>query len=674
MRITVAMRVIGGFALISLMLFALGMFSIWSVSKIGGASEELSTVALPTVAGSSDLKASFLNMGRLTFEGFVSQDKSAVGEKRDAYKDAQTNFEQSLSTLRNVVSGQQALEVSVNKVQGLYEEYSASTNQLFDSHIKALDLSESLKGMLEELEEKTDDASSLLLDFNDLEEIEGSASLQAVAKLTSPMESGLLALLTTGTEYMKTEMLPRAELRSKEVDVILAQTQERLNIMMATANGEDDSGTLDEVKELVQEIADLLRGSNGVIQTKKAQLTSVENAKTFLSESDEKIELGTQELSLLNTLADKKALVVKNAVASQINVSSIWVIIAIVVSLAIAAGIAFVSVRAITIPLGRVNDLLNIASSGDLTHRLDDSSKDEFGILAKNCNRLIDSLKDLINTINQRADQLAAASNQTSSITAQTTVSIEDQKQQISQIAAATTEMHTTSELVSANADDTLKQIKHADVEAEKVKAISAKNKSTIEVLANDVQQAAEVINKLHQDSASIGGILDVIRGVADQTNLLALNAAIEAARAGEQGRGFAVVADEVRTLASRTQKSTQEINSMIEVLQAGAEKAVAVMNQGKEQTVVCVEQTEKASEALNLITDAVHKAYEVSTSIEQAAREQHTVSSEISERLENIVGIAEQTTSGAKQTSDSSAEVARLAEELQEAIGSFKV
>ncbi|MDP5040935.1 MAG: methyl-accepting chemotaxis protein, partial [Paraglaciecola sp.] len=172
----------------------------------------------------------------------------------------------------------------------------------------------------------------------------------------------------------------------------------------------------------------------------------------------------------------------------------------------------------------------------------------------------------------------------------------------------------------------------------------------------------------------SIGGILDVIRGVADQTNLLALNAAIEAARAGEQGRGFAVVADEVRTLASRTQKSTQEINSMIEVLQAGAEKAVAVMNQGKEQTTLCVQQTEKATEALQLITDAVHKAYDVSSQIEQSAKEQNVVSLEISETLENIVGIAEQTTIGAHQTSESSQEVARLAEELQNSIQQFRV
>ncbi|MEC9125908.1 MAG: methyl-accepting chemotaxis protein, partial [Pseudomonadota bacterium] len=242
------------------------------------------------------------------------------------------------------------------------------------------------------------------------------------------------------------------------------------------------------------------------------------------------------------------------------------------------------------------------------------------------------------------------------------------------QVATATTEMHSTSQLVVQNAEDTLSQIRHADAEAENVRQISLENKNTIEILSRDVQEAADVINKLHQDSTSIGGILDVIRGVADQTNLLALNAAIEAARAGEQGRGFAVVADEVRTLASRTQESTQEINAMIEVLQAGAEKAVSVMNQGKEQTAACVAQPEQATQALDIISDAVHKAHDVSSQIEQSAREQNTVSQEISEKLETIVGIAEETTAGAQQTSESSHEVARLAEELQQSIRQFKV
>jgi methyl-accepting chemotaxis protein len=674
MKITVAMRVIGGFVVISLLLIALGASSIWSMNRIGGASQELSTLALPTVAGSSDLKASFLNMGRLTFEGFVNDEKDVITEKQSQYQEARVNFGETMDKLRGVVSKDPQLVSSVDQVNSIYAEFSASTNDMFASHISSVDFRNELSEKLSQLEENIDDASSLLLDFTDLDEIADSANLSAASEMTGELESGLLSLLSSASEYLKTESLARANLRKDDVGVLLSKSNERLADIIAAANGEDDSGYLDDVSELMGEVNSALTGSDGIISTKLNELKAVEAAESHLQFSDEKIVEASEMLIQLNSLADNKAKTIKDTVSGAMSQSTWLVIVAVIVSVAFASGIAYVSVMAIVKPLAEVNKLLKIASSGDLTHRLDDSSNDEFGILSRNCNQLIDNLKDLINTINQRADQLAAASNQTSRITSQTTISIEDQKSQISQIAAATTEMHTTSELVSANADDTLKEIKHADVEAEKVKAISAKNKSTIQVLANDVEQAAEVINKLHQDSASIGGILDVIRGVADQTNLLALNAAIEAARAGEQGRGFAVVADEVRTLASRTQQSTQEINSMIEVLQAGAEKAVAVMNQGKEQTVVCVEQTETAGEALNLITDAVHKAYEVSTRIEQAAREQHTVSSEISERLENIVGIAEQTTVGAQQTSDSSAEVARLAEELQESIGSFKV
>jgi methyl-accepting chemotaxis protein len=674
MRITVAMRVIGGFIVISLLLIALGISSIRSVSTIGKASEELSNVAMPTVSSASNLKTAFLNMGRLTFEGYVSNNKQDVIAKQEEYASAKKDFDTIIIKLRSVVKNEQNLSESAALVQKIYDAYNENSQGVFNAHVGTIDLETKLLSTIELLEEKIDDASSLLLDFTDLDQINNSPNLQAAADLTNTMESGLLGLLATATEYKGVKTVQRAELRQQELNVILAQTTERLNTIVTTANNEDTSGTLDDVSTLINEIARLISQKNGLIETKFAQLDATILSERLLEQSDLKISEGVNELTALNILADIKATQIKDSVSAQISTSTWTVILVIIGSLIIATGIAYVSVRAITVPLAKINKLLNIASSGDLSHRLDDTSTDEFGVLASNCNNLIDNLKELINTINQRADQLAAASGQTSKITMQTTASIEDQKSQISQIAAATTEMHTTSELVSTSADDTLKEIKHADLEAEKVKAISAKNKSTIEVLANDVEEAAQVINKLHQDSASISGILDVIRGVADQTNLLALNAAIEAARAGEQGRGFAVVADEVRTLASRTQKSTQEINSMIEVLQAGAEKAVAVMNQGREQTVVCVEQTETANAALDLITNAVHRAYEVSTRIEQAAREQHAVSSEISERLENIVGIAEQTTVGAQQTSDSSAEVARLAEELQESIGRFKV
>lgn len=674
MKITVAMRVIGGFTVMSLLLIAIGVMSIRSVSNIGSASEELNLVAFPTVASSYDLEASFLNMGRLTFEGFIAKSKTNLEDKQAKYLEAKNSFDHTITSLRTIVENDEQLSNSVTEMAQNYAAYSTTAQMMFEAHTKEIELETTLIETVEALEEKIDDASSLLLDFSDLDEVSNSTSLQAVANLTGSLESDLLRMFTAASEYKSTKTIQRANLRKEEISVIWQQTINKQTEMLNIANGKDTTGTLNDVGTLITDIEALLMSKDGLLEMKLSQLSASNQAKHNLELSDTKIAEAVEQLTLLILLADKKALDIKTSVENQISNSTWTVVLMIIGSLVIGTGIGYKSVRAITIPLSQVNTLLNIASSGDLTHKLDDSSQDEFGLLARNCNHLIGNLKDLINTINKRADQLAAASGQTSTITLQTTTSIEDQKSQISQIAAATTQMHTTSELVSASADDTLKEIKHADAEAEKVKVISAKNKSTIQVLATDVEEAAEVINKLHQDSASIGSVLDVIRGIADQTNLLALNAAIEAARAGEQGRGFAVVADEVRTLASRTQKSTQEINAMIEVLQAGAEKAVSVMNQGKEQTFVCVEQTETADEALNLITDAVHRAYEVSTRIEQAAHEQHTVSAEISERLESIVVIAEQTTIGAKQTSDSSSEVARLAEELQESIGKFKV
>ncbi|WP_414829821.1 methyl-accepting chemotaxis protein [Alteromonas sp. H39] len=674
MRITVAMRVIGGFVAISLLLVVISAVSLYNLNSVGSATDEVNEVALPTLSGSNALKASFLNMGRLTFEAYIEEDLSGLEEKEASFNQSKENFEQQYALLAKAVSNDPELKQSLNTVKASYDEYIDNVQTMYNNHRAYMSMRNEIDDQLGVAEDNADDASTYLLDFSDMQAVRDNEDLQEAARVGSELETSLLSLLTVSYEYVKTQTLIRSQTIGNEVELVVERVAGLLSDMVSAADGQDASGTLNEINTLVSDALNAITANDGVLQLQVDRLEHRNAAEQALMASDENIAQATVELERLLTLANQKASDIDAQVNSAVSNGNIFVIVVVLASIAIAAVIGFITVNAITRPLNRVNELLNIASSGDLTQRMDDSAQDEFGQLARNCNKLIGNLKSLITGINTRAEQLAAASEQTSTVTSQTTHSIQDQKSQISQVATATTEMHSTSQLVMQNAEDTLSQIRHADAEAENVRKISLENRNTIEVLARDVQDAAEVINKLHQDSASIGGILDVIRGVADQTNLLALNAAIEAARAGEQGRGFAVVADEVRTLASRTQESTQEINAMIEMLQAGAEKAVAVMNQGKEQTAVCVEQTERATQALDIISDAVHKAHDVSSQIEQSAREQNTVSHEISEKLETIVGIAEETTAGAQQTSESSHEVARLAEELQQSIRQFKV
>ena len=674
MKITVATRVIGGFIAISALLVVVSVVSLINLNSIGSATEEVNDVALPSVAGSNALKASFLNMGRLTFESYIEEELSGLSEKRTAFNTAKDSFDSEYNQLAQAVNKDSELKGSLNSVREAYESYTQNVDNMYDNHKQYLDLRNTIADRLGDAEDNADDASTYLLDFSDLESVQRIPELRRASEIGGELETSLLSLLTVSYEYIKTQTLQRSQTLGNEVDLVVDKVVTQLSEMNDAADGKDTSGTLNDINDLVNDAVNAIKASDGVMQLHVNRLERRNDAERALNASDANINQGILELGRLLTLADKKASDIETQVNSAITTGNTFVIVVVLASIAVAAFIGYITVRAITLPLHRVNELLTVASSGDLTHRLDDSAEDEFGLLARNCNTLIGSLKELITGINVRAEQLAAASEQTSAVTAQTTHSIQDQKSQIGQVATATTEMHSTSQMVVQNAEDTLSQIRHADKEAENVRQISLENKNTIEILAKDVQDAADVINKLHQDSASIGGILDVIRGVADQTNLLALNAAIEAARAGEQGRGFAVVADEVRTLASRTQQSTQEINAMIEVLQAGAERAVSVMNQGKEQTAACVSQTEKATQALDIISDAVHKAHDVSSQIEQSAREQNTVSQEISQKLETIVGIAEETTAGAQQTSDSSHEVARLADELQQSIRQFKV
>lgn len=674
MNITVAKRIIGGFTTISILLLVISITSLFNLSSINDASDEVIDLAIPTLVKSDQLKIHLSEVSTLVFRGYHETDEATLAKLKQEYESIEVAFQEELDALKGVVKNEPDLRRESNNLDALNQAFFKVVRSIFDDKKSILELNSSIEDRIGEIEDAVDNTSTLILDFNDSDEVAESNALQAAAKSGENLDNNLMSVVSVSENFLLTSSDSRAETLGNEVKLLIDQIKQFSAEMQDKSNGQDETGAIDDINSELEVLYREVTGSSGIISLHNQRLDLKSRTASAKDDAIEKMEVTAQQLNKVLKLGNQKADTIKKDVASTVSSSFISTIIITVISIAAAFGIGYITVRKITVPLGKVNRLLNVAATGNLTQSLNDNSQDEFGELARNCNALINNLKGLISGISSGATQLAAASEQTSSVTHQTTRSIEEQKSQVSQAATATTELNSTAQLVANSADDTLAQISNANQEAETVRTISEDNKQTILVLAKDVDSAADVINKVHQDSASIGGILDVIRGIADQTNLLALNAAIEAARAGEQGRGFAVVADEVRTLASRTQESTQEIQSMIEMLQVGAEQAVSVMQKGKEQTSLCVSQAEKAAEALNSITAAVHKAHDVSSQIEQAAREQNTVSRDISERLENIVEIAEETASGAAHTSRASQEVAALAEQLQSSVRKFQV
>ena len=333
---------------------------------------------------------------------------------------------------------------------------------------------------------------------------------------------------------------------------------------------------------------------------------------------------------------------------------------------------AWMLIKSITTPIATALSAAETIAQGNLTQPIRIDGTDEAGRLLLAMKTMQDKLRDTLQGISGSATQLASAAEELNAVTDESARGLLQQNDEIEQTATAVNEMTSAVEEVTRNAISTSKASRNAATSAADGRDLVQETVSAIERMSSDVKETSDLIINLATESRDIGKVLDVIRGLADQTNLLALNAAIEAARAGEAGRGFAVVADEVRALAHRTQQSTSEIERMISSIQGGTEQAVGSMRNSTERAESTLSIAKGADTALNTINIAVEEINERNMVIASAAEEQAQVAREVDRNLVNIRDLSAQSTTGANQTSAASGELSRLAVDLNSMVARF--
>ncbi|MCK9532076.1 MAG: methyl-accepting chemotaxis protein [Gammaproteobacteria bacterium] len=337
--------------------------------------------------------------------------------------------------------------------------------------------------------------------------------------------------------------------------------------------------------------------------------------------------------------------------------------------------LSLVIIHSILRPLSRTTAAMeDIASGeGDLTCRLHAEGKDELTALARAFNHFVQKVQDVMRQVGDATLHLASSAEQLSASVQETRAAVRRQQGETDQVATAMNEMAATVKEVARSASDTAHSAQEADGTAIEGSRLVREARGAIAALSSEIDATTGAVTTLEQEVENIGSVLDVIRGIAEQTNLLALNAAIEAARAGEQGRGFAVVADEVRTLAARTQDATQEIRDMIDALRTGAQHAVEAMGASRGLTAQTVEKAEAAARALDDIVPTVARISDMSAQIASATQEQEAVAKEIDRNVTEIAGGAEQSAAATEEVTRASASLAKLSEELRALVHQFK-
>ncbi|MCS6191000.1 methyl-accepting chemotaxis protein [Shewanella baltica] len=674
LTLTIKQKIIFSFSAIGALLIAGSSFFYYSLSQVQTAYQNIETLAVPVQKQSNSLQLVLLKMSRLATLAHSQQDTAALTKSQQGFTALQKKYQSIENELTERVADQSKMQTSLHEAQARYQAYLQQSQAMFSAKLANEQTKQQYQQLFQRFNDAKTNASNAMIDLETLSIPDNPTLLEEIIGTGTRIDDMLYTLTNTMGELIHTQSLEVIQSHQQDVSILLGNLTTNFTFLKQQTDGLDTLGLLQTFEQQYAIINTLLAAPAELYKTQQAVVDAQLQAEQHYLDADKEFNANNLALDKLITLADRRFSSLQTIASNAIEQGQTLAIVLTIVFILMVSFISFFTSKAMLNPLALVNGALASIARGDLSKRIHKRHDDEFGALIDNMNTLSDDLAKLLTNISQNAHSLDSSATQTNEQGQRIANAATAQISRVDETKALAEQMFTSSNLVTEQASESAKQISQASKYGNQVKQIADDNRNKIAELSARLSSSVEVMSRLSIQSDNIGSILTTISSIAEQTNLLALNAAIEAARAGEHGRGFAVVADEVRSLASRTQAATAEIQTMITALQKETSTAASAITTGQNQANECVGQSQTLQDAIAHIESTLHTLNDMSLEITHAAHEQLDYSQRIESSMSEAAQAADQNANEAMDMAKRSNEVTTLAHSLTSSVERFKL